>query len=92
MQEEGVFGKPLAVSTQTIFQLVLFGAILEKAGAGSYFIKIAFALLGHFKGGPAKAAVIASALSDLYSGSSIANTVTTGDIYYPTDETYRLFC
>ncbi len=83
MQEEGVFGKPLAVSTQTIFQLVLFGAILEKAGAGSYFIKIAFALLGHFKGGPAKAAVIASALSDLYSGSSIANTVTTGTFTIP---------
>ena len=83
MQEEGVFGKPLAVSTQTIFLFVLFGAILEKAGAGNYFIKIAFALLGHFKGGPAKAAVIASALSGLYSGSSIANTVTTGTFTIP---------
>ncbi|NKB54324.1 MAG: TRAP transporter fused permease subunit [Rhizobiaceae bacterium] len=83
MQEEGVFGKPLAVSTQTIFLFVLFGAILEKAGAGAYFIKIAFALLGHFKGGPAKAAVIASALSGLYSGSSIANTVTTGTFTIP---------
>ncbi len=83
MQEEGVFGKPLAVSTQTIFLFVLFGAILEKAGAGGYFIKIAFALLGHFKGGPAKAAVIASALSGLYSGSSIANTVTTGTFTIP---------
>ncbi|NRA19110.1 MAG: TRAP transporter fused permease subunit [Oceanospirillaceae bacterium] len=83
MQEEGVFGKPLAVSTQTIFLFVLFGAILEKAGAGGYFIKIAFALLGHYKGGPAKAAVIASALSGLYSGSSIANTVTTGTFTIP---------
>ncbi|MEH6359989.1 MAG: TRAP transporter fused permease subunit, partial [Amylibacter sp.] len=83
MQEEGIFGKPLAVSTQTIFLFVLFGAILEKAGAGGYFIKIAFALLGHFKGGPAKAAVIASALSGLYSGSSIANTVTTGTFTIP---------
>lgn len=83
MQEEGVFGKPLAVSTQTIFLFVLFGAILEKAGAGGYFIKIAFALLGHLKGGPAKAAVIASALSGLYSGSSIANTVTTGTFTIP---------
>jgi TRAP transporter 4TM/12TM fusion protein len=83
MQEEGVFGKPLAVSTQTIFLFVLFGAILEKAGAGGYFIKIAFAVLGHFKGGPAKAAVIASALSGLYSGSSIANTVTTGTFTIP---------
>ena len=61
----------------------MFGAILEKAGAGGYFIKIAFALLGHFKGGPAKAAVIASALSGLYSGSSIANTVTTGTFTIP---------
>jgi len=83
MQEEGVFGKPLAVSTQTIFLFVLFGAILEKAGAGGFFIKIAFALLGHFRGGPAKAAVIASALSGLYSGSSIANTVTTGTFTIP---------
>ena len=83
MQEEGVFGKPLAVSTQTIFLFVLFGAILEKAGAGGYFIKIAFALLGHFRGGPAKAAVIASAMSGLYSGSSIANTVTTGTFTIP---------
>jgi TRAP transporter 4TM/12TM fusion protein len=83
MQEEGVFGKPLAVSTQTIFLFVMFGAILEKAGAGGYFIKIAFALLGHLKGGPAKAAVIASALSGLYSGSSIANTVTTGTFTIP---------
>ena len=83
MQEEGVFGKPLAVSTQMIFLFVLFGAILEKAGAGGYFIKIAFALLGAFRGGPAKAAVIASALSGLYSGSSIANTVTTGTFTIP---------
>ncbi len=83
MQEEGVFGKPLAVSTQTIFLFVLFGSILEKAGAGGYFIKIAFALLGHLRGGPAKAAVIASALSGIYSGSSIANTVTTGTFTIP---------
>ena len=82
MQEEGIFGKPLEVSAQTIFLFVLFGAILEKAGAGQYFIKIAFALLGHFRGGPAKAAVIA-AMSGLYSGSSIANTVTTGTFTIP---------
>lgn len=83
MQEEGIFGKPLEVSAQTIFLFVLFGSILEKAGAGSYFIKIAFALLGHLRGGPAKAAVIASAMSGLYSGSSIANTVTTGTFTIP---------
>jgi len=83
MQEEGIFGKPLEVSAQTIFLFVLFGAILEKAGAGQYFIKLAFALLGHLKGGPAKAAVVASAMSGLYSGSSIANTVTTGTFTIP---------
>lgn len=83
MQEEGVFGTPLRVSAQMIFLFVLFGSILEKAGAGGYFIKIAFALLGHFRGGPAKAAVIASAMSGLYSGSSIANTVTTGTFTIP---------
>ncbi len=83
MQEEGIFGKPLEVSAQTIFLFVLFGSILEKAGAGGYFIKLAFALLGHLRGGPAKAAVVASAMSGLYSGSSIANTVTTGTFTIP---------
>ena len=83
MQNEGVFGVALGVSASLIFLFVLFGAILEKAGAGNYFIKIAFALLGHYRGGPAKAAVVASAMSGLYSGSSIANTVTTGTFTIP---------
>ncbi|MEM7563384.1 MAG: TRAP transporter large permease subunit, partial [Pseudomonadota bacterium] len=83
MQNEGVFGVALGVSASLIFLFVLFGSILEKAGAGNYFIKIAFALLGHLRGGPAKAAVVASALSGLYSGSSIANTVTTGTFTIP---------
>ena len=83
MQNEGVFGVALGVSATLIFLFVLFGSILEKAGAGNYFIKIAFALLGHFRGGPAKAAVVASALSGLYSGSSIANVVTTGTFTIP---------
>ncbi len=83
MQNEGVFGVALGVSTRLIFLFVLFGAILEKAGAGNYFIKLAFALVGHFRGGPAKAAVVASAMSGLYSGSSIANTVTTGTFTIP---------
>ena len=83
MQNEGVFGVALSVSASLIFLFVLFGAILEKAGAGNYFIKIAFALLGHLRGGPAKAAVMASAMSGLYSGSSIANTVTTGTFTIP---------
>ena len=83
MQNEGVFGVALGVSATLIFLFVLFGAILEKAGAGNYFIKLAFALLGHLRGGPAKAAVVASAMSGLYSGSSIANTVTTGTFTIP---------
>jgi len=83
MQTEGVFGVALAVSTTMIFLFVLFGSLLERAGAGYYFIKLAFALLGHLRGGPAKAAVIASAASGLYSGSSIANVVTTGTFTIP---------
>ncbi|MFP1632025.1 TRAP transporter permease [Zhengella sp. ZM62] len=83
MQTEGVFGVALGVSASMIFLFVLFGSLLEKAGAGNYFIKLAFALLGHLRGGPAKAAVMASALSGLYSGSSIANVVTTGTFTIP---------
>lgn len=83
MQTEGVFGVALGVSASMIFLFVLFGSILERAGAGNYFIKIAFALLGHLRGGPAKAAVVSSALSGLYSGSSIANVVTTGTFTIP---------
>ena len=83
MQTEGVFGVALGVSASMIFLFVLFGSLLEKAGAGNYFIKLAFALLGHFRGGPAKAAVVASAMSGLYSGSSIANVVTTGTFTIP---------
>jgi len=83
MQTEGVFGVALGVSASLIFLFVLFGAIMEKAGAGNYFIKLAFSLLGHLRGGPAKAAVVASALSGIYSGSSIANVVTTGTFTIP---------
>ncbi|MEM0908349.1 MAG: TRAP transporter permease [Pseudomonadota bacterium] len=83
MQTEGVFGVALGVSASLIFLFVLFGAILEKAGAGNFFIKLAFSLLGHLRGGPAKASVVASALSGIYSGSSIANTVTTGTFTIP---------
>jgi TRAP transporter 4TM/12TM fusion protein len=80
---EGVFGVALGVSTSFVFLFVLFGAMLEKAGAGNYFIKVAFALLGHMKGGPAKAAVVASAATGLISGSSIANVATTGTFTIP---------
>ncbi|MEH6811946.1 MAG: TRAP transporter permease [Motiliproteus sp.] len=80
---EGVFGVALGVSTSFVFLFVLFGALLDKAGAGNYFIKVAFSLLGHLRGGPAKAAVVSSGLSGLISGSSIANVVTTGTFTIP---------
>jgi len=80
---QGVFGIALGVSTSFVFLFVLFGALLDKAGAGNYFIKLAFSLLGHYKGGPAKAAVVASGMTGLISGSSIANTVTTGTFTIP---------
>ena len=79
----GVFGIPLGVSTAFVFLFVLFGAILDKAGAGNYFIQLAFAGLGALRGGPAKAAVVGSAMTGLISGSSIANVVTTGTFTIP---------
>ncbi|MCJ8169391.1 TRAP transporter permease [Atopomonas sediminilitoris] len=80
---EGVFGIALGVSTGFVFLFVLFGALLERAGAGHYFIQLAFSMLGHMRGGPAKAAVVSSGLTGLISGSSIANVVTTGTFTIP---------
>ncbi|MDM8539570.1 TRAP transporter permease [Desulfococcaceae bacterium HSG9] len=80
---EGVYGVALGVSTGMVFMFVLFGALLESAGAGNYFIRVAFAGLGHLRGGPAKAAVVSSGLTGLVSGSSIANVVTTGTFTIP---------
>ncbi len=80
---EGIFGVPLGVSTGFVFLFVLFGSLLDKAGAGEYFINLAFALLGKFRGGPAKASVVASGFTGIMSGSSIANTVTTGTFTIP---------
>jgi TRAP transporter 4TM/12TM fusion protein len=80
---EGIFGIPLDVSARIVFLFVLFGALLEKAGAGKFFIDLAMSLLGRYKGGPAKAAVLASGMTGLVSGSSIANVVTTGTFTIP---------
>ena len=80
---EGVFGIALGVSTSMVFLFVLFGSLLEKAGAGNYFIRVAFALMGHMRGGPAKAAVVSSGMTGLVSGSAIANVVTTGTFTIP---------
>ncbi len=80
---EGIYGVPLDVSATIVFLFVLFGSMLDRAGGGKYFVDLAFSLLGRFKGGPAKAAVLASGLTGLVSGSSIANTVTTGTFTIP---------
>ena len=83
LSTEGVYGVALGVSTSFIFLFVLFGALLETAGAGNYFIQSAISLLGSLRGGPAKAAVLASAATGVISGSSIANVVTTGTFTIP---------
>lgn len=80
---EGIFGVPLWVSSTFVFAFVLFGAILEKTGAMDYFMKIAFSLVGHTRGGPAKVAVVSSAFMGTISGSGIANVVTTGSVTIP---------
>lgn len=83
MSTEGIYGIPLDVSATIVFLFVLFGAMLDKAGAGHYFIQLALSLLGRFKGGPAKAAIMGSGLTGMISGSSIANIVTTGTFTIP---------
>lgn len=83
LSTEGIFGIPIGVSANIVFLFVLMGAMLDKAGAGQFFINLALSLLGGFRGGPAKAAVIASGLSGMVSGSSIANVVTTGTFTIP---------
>lgn len=80
---EGIFGVPLGVSASFVFLFVLFGALLDRAGAGEYFIKLSYTLLGRYDGGPAKAAVAASGMFGMISGSSIANTVTVGTFTIP---------
>lgn len=80
---EGILGVPLGVSATFVYLFVLFGVLLDKAGAGKYFIDLAFAALGRYRGGPAKASVLASGLTGIISGSSIANTVTTGTFSIP---------
>ncbi|WP_067519072.1 TRAP transporter permease [Endozoicomonas ascidiicola] len=79
----GIFGSALGIAATTVFIFVLFGAFLEVTGAGKFFIDLAFAIAGKYRGGPAKAAVIASAGLGSISGSAIANTVTTGSITIP---------
>jgi len=78
MVTEGVFGIALGVSVSFIFVFVLFGTLLDRAGGGNYMMQVSFALLGHLRGGPAKVAVVSSALNGLISGSSVSNVVSGG--------------
>jgi len=80
---EGVFGVALGVSAGYIFIFVLFGTLLDKAGAGNYMMQVSFAMLGHLRGGPAKVAVVSSALNGLISGSSVSNVVSGGIFTIP---------
>lgn len=83
LSDSGVWGVPIGVSAEFVFLFVLFGSLLERAGAANYFVQVAFAALGQFRGGPAKAAVVASGMTGLVSGSSIANVATTGTFTIP---------
>lgn len=80
---EGVIGTPLGVCSTFIFLFILFGAFLERTGIGQFFIDIANSLAGKATGGPAKVAVIASALQGTITGSSVANTVSSGSFTIP---------
>lgn len=80
---EGVFGVALGVSTSFVFLFVLFGSLLEKAGGGNWMMQLSLALLGHLRGGPAKVAVVSSALNGIISGSSVSNVVSGGIFTIP---------
>ena len=80
---EGIIGSPIGVSSTFVFMFILFGAFLNKTGLGKFFIDLALAAAGHQAGGPAKVAVISSAFFGTISGSSVANTVTTGTFTIP---------
>ncbi|QDO96272.1 TRAP transporter fused permease subunit [Ferrovibrio terrae] len=80
---EGVFGVALGVSAGFVFLFVLFGSLLEKAGGGNWMMQISVALLGHLRGGPAKVAVVSSALNGVVSGSSVSNVVSGGIFTIP---------
>lgn len=79
----GIYGAPLAIAAGVVFIFVLFGAFLQVTGAGKFFIDASFSIAGKYRGGPAKASVLASAALGSISGSAIANTVTTGALTIP---------
>jgi len=83
LSTDGIFGVPIGVSANFILLFILYGTLLRKTGAGEFFTDIAFALTGWARGGPAKAAVVSSTFFGMISGSSVANTVTTGSFTIP---------
>ena len=80
---EGVYGVALGVSVAFVFLFVMFGTMLDIAGAGNFMLQVSLALLGHLRGGPAKVAVVSSALNSLVSGSSVSNVVSGGIFTIP---------
>ena len=83
LSTDGIFGVPMGVSSNFILLFILYGALLRKTGAGQFFTDVAFAMTGWTRGGPAKAAVASSTFFGMISGSSVANTVTTGSFTIP---------
>ncbi|WP_207782130.1 TRAP transporter permease [Phytoactinopolyspora limicola] len=81
--QEGIYGLALGVAATFVFMFIFFGAMLQKTGGGAFFIDVAYALTGRYRGGPAKGAVVGSAMMGSVSGSAIANTVTTGAFTIP---------
>lgn len=81
--KEGILSTPINVCSKYIVMFIIFGAFLERTGIADFFIKISNALVGGFSGGPAKVAVVASALEGMVSGSSVANTVGSGAVTIP---------
>ena len=81
--KEGVLSTPVNVCSKFIIMFIIFGAFLERTGVADFFINIANALVGRFSGGPAKVAVVASAMEGMVSGSSVANTVGSGAVTIP---------
>ena len=79
----GIMGTPVQVCAKYIVVFIIFGAFLERTGIAAFFIDLANSLVGRFSGGPAKVAVISSALCGMVSGSSVGNTVTTGSVTIP---------
>ena len=83
MTDNGILGPTLGVSATYLILFIVFAAFLQASGAGDYFVKLAFAVAGHKKGGPAKVAVIASGLMGTINGSSAGNVVSTGAFTIP---------